>query len=112
MSVRTRDWLKFGTLLAMAFVVGILVFGLPKSSAAEHEVLAQAPPSAVIPAARPVADLGDAFAAIAERVKPAVVFISSEHQERPDTRRLPPGFEIGRASGRERVKIGVVGLAS
>ncbi|HET7790633.1 MAG TPA: Do family serine endopeptidase [Gemmatimonadales bacterium] len=93
MSVRTRDWLKFGTLLAMAFVVGILVFGLPKSSAAEHEVLAQAPPSAVIPAARPVADLGDAFAAIAERVKPAVVFISSEHQERPDTRRLPPGFE-------------------
>jgi serine protease Do len=46
-----------------------------------------------IPAAGPAADLGAAFAAIAEHVKPAVVFVKSERHERANARRLPPGFE-------------------
>jgi serine protease Do len=46
-----------------------------------------------IPAAGPAADLGNAFAAVAEHVKPAVVFVKSERHERANARRLPPGFE-------------------
>jgi serine protease Do len=38
-------------------------------------------------------DLGEAFASVAEHVKPAVVFIRSERRERTTARRLPPGFE-------------------
>src|SRR5437867_3423075 len=45
----------------------------------------------VVPKA--VADLGDAFVSIADHVKPAVVFIKSQHVERADNQRLPPGFE-------------------
>src|SRR6266550_377157 len=38
-------------------------------------------------------DLGDAFANVADHVKPAVVFIKSERRERMSNRRVPPGFE-------------------
>src|SRR5213078_314946 len=101
MSVRTRDWLKFGALVAMAFVFGLAfasALDLPKrGNAAERsaEILqgVSAPPMRAIPAAGPAADLGAAFSAVAEHVKPAVVFVKSERRERPNSRRLPPGFE-------------------
>jgi len=98
MSVRTRDWLKFGALVAMAFVFGLAfasALNLPKrGDAAERSpVVLQSGPLRQIPAAKPAADLGDAFAAVAEHVKPAVVFIRSERRERVSSRRLPPGFE-------------------
>ncbi|HEY3279338.1 MAG TPA: trypsin-like peptidase domain-containing protein [Gemmatimonadales bacterium] len=98
MSVRTRDWLKFGALVAMAFVFGLAfssALDLPKrGDAAERaEVVVQSGPLRQIPAAKPAADLGDAFAAVAEHVKPAVVFVKSERRERTTNRRLPPGFE-------------------
>jgi serine protease Do len=99
MSVRTRDWLKFISLVGIAFILGLAfesALSLPRSGrAAEvNDILAQtAAPRAALPAAQPAADLGDAFAAVAEHVKPAVVFIASEHRERMDARRLPPGFE-------------------
>jgi serine protease Do len=97
MSVRTRDWLKFVGLVGLAFVVGLgfaSALDLPKKTSAEPAVLLQAAAQRpVIPAAQPAADLGDAFVAVAEHVKPAVVFIVSEIRQRTDGRRLPPGFD-------------------
>jgi serine protease Do len=96
MSVKTRDWLKFGTLVAMAFALGLAfasAFRLPtRGEAAVRSVLQDT--SRPVPQAKAAADLGEAFASVAEHVKPAVVFIKSERRERTTTaRRLPPGFE-------------------
>ena len=98
MPVRTRDWLKFGGLVAIAFVVGLAfasTLNLPKTGgAAESPVAAQsAVPANQMPQVKPAAELGDAFVSIAEHVKPAVVFIKSQHVERSEAQRLPPGFE-------------------
>src|SRR6266571_3101865 len=100
MTVRTRDWLKFGSLVAIAFVLGLAFassLDLPKKGgAAEPLVAAQqttAPPRSPLPAAKPIADLSEAFVAVAEHVKPAVVFIRSEKRERASDTRLPPGFD-------------------
>src|SRR6266571_4542871 len=100
MSVRTRDWLKFGALVAMAFVFGLAfasALDLPtRGNAAERSAAvlqSVSAPMRAIPAAGPAADLGNAFAAVAEHVKPAVVFVKSERRERASARRLPPGFE-------------------
>src|SRR3989440_9233105 len=98
MSVRTRDWLKFGALVAIGFVFGVAfacTLGLPKrSGSAESGAAAQAAAWAMpLPALNSTADLGDAFVAFAEHVKPAVVFIRSQHVERAQDQRLPPGFE-------------------
>src|SRR6266704_4615788 len=108
MSVRTRDWLKFGALVAIAFIFGLAfasTLGLPKAGGLPESVAAAPAPTpselgaqgsaprtpVVVPKA--VADLGDAFVSIAEHVKPAVVFIKSQHVERANNQRLPPGFE-------------------
>src|SRR5881398_856250 len=98
MPVRTRDWLKFGGLVAIAFVFGLAfasTLNPPKTGgAAESRTPTQAAaPAAQIPQVKPAADLGEAFVAIAEHVKPAVVFIKSQHVERSDAQKLPPGFE-------------------
>ncbi|HEV8264531.1 MAG TPA: Do family serine endopeptidase [Gemmatimonadales bacterium] len=98
MSVRTRDWLKFGALVAMAFIFGLAfasALDLPTRGAAAERaaVVVQSGPLRQIPAAKPAADLGDAFAAVADHVRPAVVFIKASRRERASARRLPPGFE-------------------
>src|SRR5207302_2679105 len=98
MSVRTRDWLKFGTLVAIAFVFGLAfasTLSLPSRSGATESIAAAqtAAPRLPAPALRSTADLGDAFVAVAEHVKPAVVFIKSQHVDRAQDQRLPPGFE-------------------
>ncbi len=97
MSVRTRAWLKFIGLVGLAFVLGLgfaSALDLPKKTSAEPAVVLQGSTQRpVVPAARPVADLGEAFVAVAEQVKPAVVYITSEIRRSADTRRLPPGFE-------------------
>jgi serine protease Do len=101
MSVRTRDWLKFGALVAIAFVF-VLAFtsalNLPKRSAATEvavapQVPASTPAPVPLPAAKSVVDLGNAFVAVADHVRPTVVFVRSEHRERADAGHLPPGFE-------------------
>jgi serine protease Do len=98
MSVRTRDWLKFGALVAIAFVFGLAfasTLNLPKGNAAPEPVLAArtAPAPVQGPAPKSVADLSEAFVAVAEHVRPAVVFIRAQHVDRGETPRLPPGFE-------------------
>jgi len=96
MSVKTRDWLKFGALVAMAFVFGLAfasAFKLPTRSEAAVRGLVLQDTARPVPQVKIAADLGDAFASVAEHVKPAVVFIRSERRERATTRRLPPGFD-------------------
>jgi serine protease Do len=96
MSVRTKDWMKFIGLVGLAFVFGLLfasALDLPKKTAAQPAALFQAAAPPPIPAAGPAAQLGDAFVAVAEHVKPAVVFIRSTVRQTVDNRRLPPGFE-------------------
>src|SRR6266704_2734862 len=98
MPVRTRDWLKFGTLVAIAFVFGLAfasTLNLPKKSGAAETALSApgtAPPLAA-PGLKAASDWSDAFVAVAAHVKPAVVFIRSQHVERGDNQRLPPGFQ-------------------
>src|SRR5512145_623132 len=114
MSSRARNWLKFGGLVGLAFALGLLFSGLldlPRASAAQQGAELQVQPTAsrvveqvtaptLPPAAAPLADLSDAFAAVAGAVKPSVVFIEAE-REAP-RRRLPPGFEQFFGPRRER----------
>src|SRR5213082_1076885 len=102
MSVRTRDWLKFGTLVAIAFVFGLAfasTLNLPKQTSAAASIVSPQPAAAVAatpipqPSLKATADLGDAFVGIADRVRPEVVFIRSQHVERAQDQLLPPGFE-------------------
>src|SRR5216117_3886355 len=105
MPVRTRDWLKFGTLVAIAFVFGLAfasTLNLPKKSGAAETLVvpplssqpAPAAPALSAPALKSAGDFQDAFVAVAEHVKPSVVFIRSQHVERADdNQRLPPGFQ-------------------
>src|SRR5438105_15827632 len=86
MPVRTRDWLKFGTLVAIAFVFGLAfasTLNLPKKSGAAETLVvpplssqpAPAAPELSAPAIKSAGDFQDAFVAVAEHVKPSVVFI-------------------------------------
>jgi len=105
MSARPLNWIKFIGMLGLAFVLGLVftnLLDLPRSSLAQGATRAglRAEPIAAveapsIPLARPLAELSDAFAAVAEAVRPSVVFIRSQRTERPSTtrRQVPPGFE-------------------
>ena len=104
MSARTRDWLKFGALVAIAFIFGLAfasTLNLPKRGGAAEPAASLQPVTAPLAAAaaaqvtvpKSVSDLGDAFVAVAEHTKPAVVFIRAQKVERADAQRLPPGFE-------------------
>src|SRR5947207_14635926 len=98
MPVRTRDWLKFGTLVAIAFVFGLAfasTLNLPKKSGAAETALASpgtAPPLAA-PGLKAGSDWSDAFVAVAAHVKPAVVLIRSQLGARGEHRRLPPSLQ-------------------
>jgi serine protease Do len=104
MSHHARNWLKFGGLVALAFVLGLFFAGLldlPRTSLAQ-DIGRGGPPivpvsAPRIPEARPLADLSDAFSAVAEAVRPSVVFVESKRPQSAVTTRvpqgLPPGFE-------------------
>ena len=108
MSVKTRDWLKFGTLVALAYALGLSfasAFRLPtRGEAAVRSVLQDT--SRPLPQAKAAADLGDAFASVAEHVKPAVVFIKSERRERVSSRRVPSFDDFFNAPRRPQVEQG------
>jgi serine protease Do len=100
MSARSLNWLKFGGLVALAFALGLLFAGLldlPNRSSAQEQgragaVIAKVPTPS-IPAARPLQDLSESFAAVAEHVKPSVVYIRSRRTEQTAQQRVPPGME-------------------
>jgi serine protease Do len=100
MSARTRDWLKFGTLVAITFVFGLAfasALNLPKRGGAAEPastlqtVTTQSQTPVVV--SKSVVDLGNAFVSVTDHVRPTVVFIRSEHRGRADAQHLPPGFE-------------------
>ena len=107
MSVRSLNWLKFGGLVGLAFVLGLLFAGmlnLPKNSLAQggtgnrlassQEAVIKPVQAASLPAARPLAELSDAFSAVAEHIRPSVVFIKSERKESvAQSPQVPRGFE-------------------
>ncbi len=108
MSAKTRDWLKFGTLVALAFALGLAfasAFRLPtRGEAAVRSVLQDT--SRPLPQAKAAVDLGDAFASVAEHVRPAVVFIKSERRERASNRRVPSFDDFFNAPRRPQVEQG------
>jgi serine protease Do len=90
--------------LGFAFALGLLAAGflqLPHSSLAQQQgttVGAVAPDGRVPPAgAASLLNLSEAFASVAEQVKPSVVFIKSgrnnENQREAPRMEIPPGFE-------------------
>jgi serine protease Do len=94
---RTRDWLKLISLASIAFVFGLVfasALDFPRSGVAAATSALQAPGARLrVPAAEPAADLGEAFTAVADHVKPAVVYIRAERRAPTTSLRLPPGFE-------------------
>src|SRR3954465_792700 len=100
MSARSLNWLKFGGLVALAFALGLLFAGLldlPSRTSAQVQGRQASPiaqvPAPSIPAAKPLQDLSEAFAAVAEHVKPTVVYIRSQRTEQTTRQRVPPGME-------------------
>ena len=100
MSARSLNWLKFGGLVALAFALGLLFAGLldlPNRSSAQEQARVAAAiaqvPAPTIPAARPLQELSEAFAAVSEHVKPTVVYIRSQRTEQTTRQRVPPGME-------------------
>lgn len=91
--------------VVLAFLLGLLIAGflnLPGSSAAQQETRYAVTPAAPAPAAGAanLQSLSEAFASVAEAVKPSVVFIKSGRRagnDEPGRRQpqfqVPPGFE-------------------
>jgi serine protease Do len=104
MSHHSRNWFKFVTLVVMAFALGLFFAGLldfPRSSLAQDAaapgrggapiVQVSAPR---IPSARPLVELSEAFAAVAEAVRPTVVYVQAQRPRGAGDRQvIPPGLE-------------------
>jgi len=101
---RTREWLKFGGLVTLTVALAAAVVGTarqaPRTAAAQQQSSAiealAAPQAAPVPAAaRPLADLSESFTAVAEMIRPAVVFIQAQAVEQggQDRVQVPRGFE-------------------
>ena len=107
MSVRSLNWLKFGGLVGLAFVLGLVFAGLldlPTSSLAQNPAqkakVGEIIPASTAPqvinasATAPLVMLSDAFAAVAEQVRPSVVYVRSRRTERANERgKAPQGLE-------------------
>ncbi len=74
--------------LAGAFAMAVNAPRVTEAQQGRPVLLNTAPPPS-IPAAQPAAELGDAFAAVVEAVRPAVVFIRSEAQAQTTRRNSP-----------------------
>jgi serine protease Do len=111
MSVRTRNWLKFGSLVGLAFMLGLLFAGvleLPGATQAQSQSGLLAQPANVqsaVPAvtrqpigangsaASMLVALSDAFADVAEGVKPSVVVVRSQKTNAAPQAQLPPEMQ-------------------
>ena len=119
MSVRKLNWLKFGGLVGLAFVLGLFFAGLlnlPKNSLAQGAARLTGTQTAAhntvarLPGTQPLVELSDAFSAVAEHVRPSVVFIKSDRKERVAQMQVPRGFEpffnFPQGQSREQVQRG------
>ena len=89
MSTRDLNWLKFGALVTLAFVLGLFVAGLldfPRTGLAQG---GQSRPPLIkveaprLPSVKTLSDVSDAFASIVEAVRPSVVFVEVERPAGP-----------------------------
>jgi serine protease Do len=90
---RRREWVKFGALVGAALALAVALVSAMDIPAA---TFAQQPSGTVIvdrpapvEAAQPVVDLGEAFAAVADAVRPAVVYIEAAASSREPQERAP-----------------------
>jgi serine protease Do len=86
--------MKFAFLVAVTIVLAgafAVAVNAPRVSEAQQRrpVLLNTVPPPSIPTAQPAADLGDAFAAVVEAVRPTVVFIRSESAPQATSRSTP-----------------------
>jgi serine protease Do len=101
MSTHSRNWLKFGALVGLAFVLGLFFAGLldfPRNGFAQE--ISRTPIVRVnapeIPGSQPLINLSDAFAAVVKAVRPSVVYIVAEQPAKVSDMgqmQLPPGFQ-------------------
>ncbi len=91
---RSREWIKFGALVGVALALAVAfvsVVDVPSNTFAQQPsrtVIVDRP--APVEAAQPIVDLGNAFAAVAEAVRPAVVFIDAAATRRERERAPVP----------------------
>jgi serine protease Do len=90
---RRREWIKFGALVGVALALAVAfvsALDIPAKTFAQQPsgtVIVDRP--APVEAAQPIVDLGNAFAAVAEAVRPAVVFIEARADSRAQEQRPP-----------------------
>jgi serine protease Do len=81
---RTREWIKFGTLIGVTLALAVVFISLidapTRSLAQQPAIQPTANRPAPVQAPQPVIDLGNAFASVAEVVRPAVVYIQSQQR--------------------------------
>ena len=95
MSSKGRDVLKLGGIVAIAFVAGLVfasALNLPKPGQAEasHAVNIVTGPAAPL---KTVDGVLPSFADIAERVRPSVVYVTTQRTETQPQMQVPPGFQ-------------------
>ena len=97
MSARSLNWLKFGSLIALAFSLGLFFAGLvdsPSVGAAQQAQAKQADFTAVPPpeiqGTATLVNLSEGFANVAEAVRPSVVVVESQRNVEQTGRR--PSF--------------------
>lgn len=90
MSTRDLNWLKFGALVTLAFVLGLFVAGLldfPRTGLAQGTSQSRPPLIKVeaprLPSVKTLSDVSDAFASIVEAVRPSVVFVEVDRPATP-----------------------------
>jgi serine protease Do len=116
MSDRTHNWIKLGGLATVAFGLGLLFAGildLPLNGFAQGRP-GRNGSARVIPASAPapdasvkmLTDLSDAFAEIADRAKPAVVYVEASHTETADPHAVDPRLRQFFPQQRPRVERG------
>ncbi|HKI94188.1 MAG TPA: Do family serine endopeptidase [Gemmatimonadales bacterium] len=100
---RTRDWMKFGGLVAVTLMLGGAFASLIESPGTSYAQQRQETLAALTPKPHdapvaptevaPAVALSNAFSAVARAIRPAVVYVQAEtkvKQAHPD---LPPGFQ-------------------
>ena len=93
---QTGAWFKFGGLILLTAVLAVgftSIVDIPTTSAAQARpasfLSATAVQQSVVPPAQPLEVLGSAFTAVAEAVRPAVVYVDGEVR-RPEQRSVDP----------------------
>ena len=111
---RTGAWVKFAGLVLVTAVLAVgftSIVDLPTTTVAQPArptsfLSTAAPQQAVIPAAQPLEELGSAFTAVAETVRPAVVYIDGQMRRQEQQQRQADPFGMLRNQQRPQQMCG------